>query len=348
MTPIDEQTAWTAYQTRDRKADGRFVVAITSTGIYCRPSCPARHARADNVRFFASSAEAQAGGFRACLRCRPDGAARDDAAVAKAAALIGSADQPLTLDRLAAAVGYAPHHFHRLFTRAMGTTPAAYARSLRAARAATVLDGGGTVTDAVHDAGFGAPSRLYAAATDRLGMAPSVRRRGAAGERIRFATAATSFGPMLLAATDIGICRLTFGEDEAALRRRFPHAVVEAGGPDMEDLLARAVAAVEMPAAAHGLPLDLRGTAFQEAVWRELARVPPGESVSYAALAARAGRPDASRAAGSACGANPVAVLVPCHRARRGDGSAGGYAWGLDMKAELCRREADGDLPKTT
>lgn len=341
MSSIDEQAAWTAYDNRDRAADGRFVVAIRSTGIYCRPSCPARHARRENVRFFSDGDGARTAGFRACRRCAPDGVSRDETAVAEAVVLIERAEELPRLADLAAAVGYAPHHFHRLFSRAMGMSPAAFARSVQARRATRGLDDGGSVTEAIHDAGYAAPSRFYAVAPDRVGMAPSARRRGAAGERIRWATAETEFGTMLLAATDAGICRLTFGEGEDDLRRRFPLAVIERGGDGMADLLAAATAAIRTPAAAHGLPLDLRGTAFQEAVWRELSRVPPGQSVSYAALAARAGRPDASRAAGSACGANPVAILVPCHRARRGDGSAGGYAWGLDMKADLCRREAD-------
>jgi AraC family transcriptional regulator of adaptative response/methylated-DNA-[protein]-cysteine methyltransferase len=197
------------------------------------------------------------------------------------------------------------------------------------------------VTDAIYDAGYSGPGRFYAEAKARLGMTPTAWRGGGRGETIRWAQAETSLGTMLVAATDKGICRVSFGEGEAELRARFPHASVEEGGAAMADLVARTVAAVEAPERPHDLPLDVRGTAFQEAVWRELSRIPPGESLSYAVLAAKAGKPGAARAAGTACGANSVAVLIPCHRARRGDGSAGGYAWGLERKARLLERERD-------
>jgi AraC family transcriptional regulator of adaptative response/methylated-DNA-[protein]-cysteine methyltransferase len=206
----------------------------------------------------------------------------------------------------------------------------------------------GRVTDAIYDAGYSGPGRFYAEAKSRLGMTPGAWRDGGRGETIRWATAQTSLGLMLVAATDKGICRLSFEEGEEALLARFPHAQVEPGGEAMAELVARTVAAVEAPERPHDLPLDVRGTAFQEAVWRELSRIPPGESLSYAALAARAGKPGAARAAGTACGSNSVAVLIPCHRARRGDGSPGGYAWGLERKARLIgkeRGEAALDLP---
>jgi AraC family transcriptional regulator of adaptative response/methylated-DNA-[protein]-cysteine methyltransferase len=197
----------------------------------------------------------------------------------------------------------------------------------------------GRVTDAIYESGYSGPGRFYAEAKDRLGMTPTRWRDGGRGETIRWATAETSLGTMLVAATERGICRLSFDEGEAELRRRFPNASVQPGGPEMAELVDRTVAAVEAPERAHDLPLDVRGTAFQEAVWRELARIPPGESLSYAALAARAGRPQAVRAAGTACGSNRIAILIPCHRARRGDGSPGGYAYGLERKASLLERE---------
>ena len=202
------------------------------------------------------------------------------------------------------------------------------------------LSSNGRVTDAIYDAGYSGPGRFYADAKARLGMTPSAWRDGGRGETIRWAVAETYLGRMLVAATERGICRLSFDEDDADLRERFPNAKVEKGGTAMADLVRRTVAAVNAPERPHDLPLDVRGTAFQEAVWRELSRIPPGESLSYAALAARAGKPGAARAAGSACGANNVAILIPCHRARRGDGSLGGFAYGLDRKAELLKREA--------
>jgi AraC family transcriptional regulator, regulatory protein of adaptative response / methylated-DNA-[protein]-cysteine methyltransferase len=336
---LDPDTAWRAVMARDRAADGRFVTGVLTTGIYCRPSCAARHPKRENVRFFASGAEAAATGLRACRRCRPDDVSRDSAAVEAALKLIETAEEPPSLDSLAARVGYSPFHFHRLFKRATGVTPAAYARGKRARTMTETLAAEGRVTDAIYDSGFSGPGRFYAEARDRLGMTPTRWRDGGRGETISWAVAKTSLGAMLVAATERGICRLSFDEGEAELRRRFPNAAIEPGGAAMADLVERTVKAVEAPERAHDLPLDVRGTAFQEAVWRELARIPPGESLSYAALAARAGRPQAVRAAGTACGSNQIAVLIPCHRARRGDGSPGGYAYGLERKAELLERE---------
>lgn len=343
---FDADTAWAAVLRRDRAWDGRFVTGVLSTGIYCRPSCAARHPKRENVRFFADGRAAAGAGLRPCRRCRPDEVSRDAEALARATALIEAAETPPGLDALAAAVGYSPFHFHRLFKRAMGVTPADYARALRARRAQAALAEEGRVTDAIYEAGYSGPSRFYADARDRLGMTPSAWRDGGRGVVIRWAIAETVLGPMLLAATDKGICRLSFDEDGAALAARFPHAVIEPGGAALDALVARAVAAVAAPDRAADLPLDVAGTAFQQAVWRELSRVPPGETVSYAVLAARAGKPGAARAAGTACGANQVAVLIPCHRAKRGDGSLGGYAYGLDRKIELLRREG-GELDLT-
>jgi AraC family transcriptional regulator, regulatory protein of adaptative response / methylated-DNA-[protein]-cysteine methyltransferase len=337
--PIDEEQAWSAVLSRDRALDGSFVTGVLTTGIYCRPSCAARHPKRENVRFFRTGAEAATSGLRPCLRCRPDEVTREAEAMERALALLAAAEEPPSLDALADAAGYSPFHFHRLFKRATGVTPAAYARALRSKRAEAALAGAERITDAIYDAGYSGPGRFYADAQERLGMTPSSWRGGGRGETIRWATAETWLGTMFLAATERGICRLSFDEGEEELRRRFPHARIERGGEEMQDLLERTVAAVNAPERPHDLPLDVRGTAFQQAVWQELARIPPGEAVSYAALAARAGRPQAVRAAGTACGANQIAVLIPCHRARRGDGSPGGYAYGLDRKARLVERE---------
>ena len=339
---VDEETAWTAVMARDRAADGRFVTGVLSTGIYCRPSCAARHPRRENVRFFATGAEARAAGLRACLRCLPDDVSREAAALDTAFALLREAEEAPSLEALAAAAGYSPHHFHRLFRRSTGVTPAAYYRNLRARRAEEALAAGGRITDAIYDAGYSGPARFYAEAGRRLGMTPSAWRDGGRGETIRWATAETELGTMLVAATGKGICRLSFDEGEEALHRRFPNAAIEHGGEAMADLVRRVVAAVNAPEKPHDLPLDVRGTAFQEAVWRELSRIPAGETRTYAQIAAAVGRPGAVRAAGSANGANNVAVLIPCHRVVRTGGALGGYAYGLERKAKLLERERSG------
>jgi AraC family transcriptional regulator, regulatory protein of adaptative response / methylated-DNA-[protein]-cysteine methyltransferase len=343
---IDEEAAWAAVKARDRSADGRFVTGVLSTGIYCRPSCAARHPHRENVRFFTAGEQARAAGLRPCKRCKPDEAARDAEAFAAALRILREAEAPPKLEELAQQVGYSPHHFHRIFTRATGVSPAQYARRQRAEQMTESLSRNGRVTDAIYEAGYSGPGRFYADAKARLGMTPSAWRDGGRGETIRWALADTFLGRMLLAGTGRGICRLSFDEDAAALRERFPKATIEEGGEEMAQLLRRAVAAVEAPERPHDLPLDVRGTAFQEAVWRELSRIPAGESLSYAVLAAQAGKPGAARAAGSACGANNVAVLIPCHRAQRGDGSPGGFAYGLERKAKLIEREKRATRPE--
>lgn len=336
---LDDVAAWAAVLRRDRSFDGQFVTGVLTTGIYCRPSCAARHPARANVRFFPAGAQARAAGLRPCRRCLPDDVARDERAVALALDLLNG-DEPPALAALAAAVGYAPHHFHRLFKRATGATPAGYVRAMRAQRAEALINGDGRVTDAIYDAGYSGPGRFYAETGRRLGMTPSAWRAGGAGVTIRWAIAATSLGPMLVAATARGICRLSFDEGEEALHTRFPNAAILPADAQMSALVAGAVAAVETPWRMPNLPLDVAGTAFQQAVWAELMKIPPGETRSYAQIAAAVGRPGAVRATGSANGANKVAVLIPCHRVVRSDGSLGGYAYGLERKAALLDREA--------
>jgi len=336
---LDEAAAWRAVLARDRASDGRFVTGVLTTRIYCRPSCPARHPARAHVRFFADGAAARAAGLRPCLRCRPDDLARDTAAVLAAIATIRAADRAPALADLAAPHGYSPAHFQRLFTRHTGLSPAAYARALGAERMAQALSAASRVTDAIYDAGFSGPSRFYAQSEGRLGMAASAWVDGGRGAVIHWAVVPTSLGPMLVAATDKGVCRLSFNESGADLATRFPRATLVEGGDHFATLLREVIAAVETPGDAAHIPLDVRGTAFQEAVWRELRKVPPGQTRSYAQIAAAVGRPQAVRAAGSANGANHVAVLIPCHRIIRTDGSLGGYAYGLDIKRELLARE---------
>ncbi len=334
---IDEQQAWTAFEARDRRYDGRFVVGVISTRIYCRPSCPARRPRREHVRFFILVEEAVAAGLRACKRCLPDAVARDEMAVRTARQVIKQAEGPVGLAALAAATGYSPSHLQRIFTRATGLSPAAMGRALRLERAQGHLREGASVTEAIYEAGYSAPSRFYADA-ERLGMTPSAWRDGGMGETIRWTVARGSFGDMLVAATARGICRLTFDEDEQALRRRFPKAVLI--HDPQAPLIVAALAAVSNPRLTHDLPLDVIGTAFQQRVWAELSRIPPGETRSYLDIARALGDPNATRAVGTANGANPVAVLVPCHRVVRHDGSLGGYAGGLDRKRALLVAEA--------
>jgi AraC family transcriptional regulator of adaptative response/methylated-DNA-[protein]-cysteine methyltransferase len=329
---LDPQACWQAVLARDRAWDGVFVTGVLTTGIYCRPSCPARHPARGNVRFFPDGAAAQEAGLRACLRCRPDDLARDAAAVAEAIAMIKEAEEAPALAQLAAQAGYSPAHFQKLFSRHTGLSPAAYARALRQRRMGDALAGAGSVTEAIHAAGYGAPSRFYAE-SDRLGMAPSAWRNGGAGVTIRWAQVATSLGPMLVAATDKGVCRLSFGEGEEALRARFPKADLVPGGGEFAALLDAVVDAVEVPGRADHIPLDVAGTAFQEAVWRQLQAIPPGETRSYAQIAAAVGKPGAVRATGSANGANAVAVLIPCHRVVRSDGSLGAMPMGWKSSA---------------
>ncbi|MBW0145452.1 bifunctional DNA-binding transcriptional regulator/O6-methylguanine-DNA methyltransferase Ada [Sphingomicrobium clamense] len=337
---LNDDERWARVKARDRRADGLFVTGVLTTGIYCRPSCAARHPKRSNVRFFDDGRAAQGAGLRACKRCHPDDVAPDEAAVAKAVELLEAG--PATLEELGAATGYSPGHLQRVFKRAMGVSPAAYARARRKGRADEALSRETRVTDAIYEAGYEAPSRFY---EDRKGkgMSASAWKKGGAGATIRYAVVDSAMGPMLVAATDKGICRLSFGEDEAALTKRFPKATILPDDGKIADWVAGAVQAVEAPLAMPDLPLDVAGTAFQEAVWQELRKIPPGETRSYAELAAAVGKPGAVRAAGSANGANHVSVLIPCHRVVRSDGSLGGYAWGLEIKKRLL--EAEGVTP---
>ncbi len=338
-TEIDRNWAFAAFDARDRSLDGQFVGAVKTTGIYCKPSCPARRPLRENVAFYWTPADARAAGYRACRRCLPDDVGRDAEGIAKALALIAACEEVPSLDQLAAAAGYAPHHFHRIFKRATGVTPAAYARAERAKRAALALDGQPSVTQAIYEAGYSGPSRFYAESKGRLGMTPSAWKNGGAGAVIRWAVVDTALGKMLVAATEKGICRLSFDEDEGALRQRFPSATLLPADDAMRTLIDGAVQAVARPSAMPSLPLDVAGTAFQQAVWQELQRIPPGQTRTYAQIAAAVGKPGAVRAAGTANGANRVAVLIPCHRVIGTDGTLRGYAYGTERKRKLLEQE---------
>jgi len=339
VTRLDPDTAWAAFMRRDRSWDGRIIGAVTTTGIYCKPSCPARRPKREHVIFYSSTDEARAAGFRPCMRCKPDEVGRDREAVAAAVKLIEQAEDAPTLEQLAAAVGYAPHHFQRIFKRDLGVSPAEYARALRNRRAEAALKANGRVTDAVYDAGYSGPSGFYSDAKERLGMTPSAWRDGGRGETIRWTHFDSPLGQMLIAATSKGICRLTFDDSEDSLRRLFPKATIVKDEGGLKELVEGALAAIERPLAAPDLPIDVAGTAFQEAVWRELRKIPPGETRSYAEIATAIGHPKAVRAVGTANGDNHICVLIPCHRVIRSDGSLGGYGGGLDRKKKLLAAE---------
>jgi len=336
---LSDEDRWRIALAKDRRFDGAFVTGVHSTGIYCRPSCPARAPKRVNVRFYATPAEAEAAGLRACKRCAPDCQSQEEAAVRAAIDAI-RAGESATLAELARLTGYAPTHFQRLFKRAIGLSPAAYARALREERAKAMLAGAGRVSDAIYDSGFAAPSRFYAAMEGRMGMTPSDWRGGGKGRFIHWSVVETTLGPMLVAATETGVCCLSFNEGEADLRRRFPGAELVEGGEAFRALFEQVTQAVEQPgSSAADIPLDVKGTAFQQRVWQALCEIPPGETRSYGQLAAALGNPGASRAVGGANGANNIAVLIPCHRVIAADGGLGGYAYGTAIKEELLRRE---------
>ncbi|MGB7374044.1 bifunctional transcriptional activator/DNA repair enzyme AdaA [Pontixanthobacter sp.] len=340
---LTDDDRWRIALAKDRNYDGAFVTGVHSTGIYCRPSCPARAPHRKNVTFYATCRDAEAAGLRACKRCTPQTAAPDEQAVQACLDILHGSTAPVPLEELSVTTGYSPSHLQRIFKRAAGLSPAAYSRALRRERAGDALSRGGRVTDALYDAGYSGPSRFYADIKGRLGMAPSAWSDGGRGTVIHYAVTETGLGPMLVAATSKGVCRVSFMEDRSALERRFPNARLVEGGARFSVLLAQVVAAAERPATAPNIPLDVKGTAFQEAVWQALRTIPPGETRTYAQIAAAAGHPGAVRAAGSANGANAVAVLIPCHRVVRSDGSLGGYAYGTAIKQALLEREqADG------
>jgi AraC family transcriptional regulator of adaptative response/methylated-DNA-[protein]-cysteine methyltransferase len=336
---ITDDERWQIALAKDRRFDGAFVTGVHSTGIYCRPSCPARAPLRKNVRFYATPDEAASAGLRPCKRCSPNRQSAEEACVLAAIAAIRT-EGAMTLDQLADLTGYTATHFQRLFKRTVGMSPAAYARALRQQRVHEALTSGQRVSNALAMAGYAGPEQFYAETKGRLGMKPSDWSKGGAGRVVHWAVLATSLGPMLVAATELGVCCLAFGEGEAELRARFPRAELVAAGDDFRDLFAQVVAAVEQPGpGSAAIPLDVKGTAFQQRVWDELRRIPHGETRSYGELAAMLGNPKASRAVGGANGANHIAVLIPCHRVIAADGTLGGYAYGLAIKAELLKRE---------
>jgi AraC family transcriptional regulator of adaptative response/methylated-DNA-[protein]-cysteine methyltransferase len=348
---VDAADAWAAVAGRDRRYDGRFVYAVRSTGIYCRPSCPSRRPAAANVVFFEEPSDAERAGFRACKRCQPrlkGGLVGAAAAVREATAFIDAhVDERITLSRLARETGVSAFHLQRVFRRELGVSPREYQQARRLDRLRAQLRRGKTVSRATYDAGFGSPSRVYEQAGARLGMTPAAYRRGANGIHIRFAIVSSPLGQLLVAATPNGVCAVSLGDSQAQLERRlraeFPRAVIERDEDgSLAALAGKVLAHVRGEAPAHNLPLDVRGTAFQQQVWRALRSIPYGETRSYAQVAAAIGQPTATRAVARACATNPVAVVIPCHRVVRSDGSLGGYAGGVERKERLLEIEGAG------
>ncbi|QYF95767.1 bifunctional DNA-binding transcriptional regulator/O6-methylguanine-DNA methyltransferase Ada [Massilia sp. PAMC28688] len=341
-----DSARWDAVQARDSGADGIFYYSVRSTGVYCRPSCGARPALRKNVAFHASVSEAEAAGFRPCQRCKPDQpplAERHALIVAEACRLLDTQEQMPDLDSLAASSGMSRFHFHRVFKAHTGVTPLAYGAACRARRLARELAQAPSVTEALYAAGFNSSGRFYAQAGARLGMTPVRYRAGGSGMAIRFAVGQCSLGAILVAATDKGICAILLGDDAGQLVRdlqdRFPAAQLDGADAGFAATVAQVVGFVEAPALGLSLPLDVRGTAFQQRVWEALRQVPSGSTVSYAALASAIGLPAGARAVAGACAANPAAVAIPCHRVVRHDGGLSGYRWGVERKQALLDRE---------
>lgn len=341
MDRPDPERCWQAVCERDARFDGRFVFSVRSTGIYCRPSCPARRPRRENVDFHDSPTAAEAAGFRPCRRCSPNGPSpreQLDALVAAACELLDAAEKPPTLDELAARIGLSPSHLARAFKERTGLTPRAWAESRRQQRLAAALPQARTVLDAALEAGYSGTRALYAGPSS---LSPARRRQKGAGERLRYAIAPCPLGFLLLAATDRGVCALLFGDDqaqlEADLAQRFGAAERQRDDASLGDWLRQVLAQLDEPARAAGLPLDLHGSAFQLRVWRALTSIPSGETRRYGELAEQLH--SHPRAIARACASNAVGLLVPCHRVVGADGSAGGYRWGVPRKIELLRRE---------
>jgi AraC family transcriptional regulator of adaptative response/methylated-DNA-[protein]-cysteine methyltransferase len=341
-----EDPRWTRVIARDSTADGQFWFSVATTGVYCRPSCPSRRAKPENVTLHDTLAAAKATGFRPCKRCNPDGVSlktENAERIAQACRQIEQSEDPLSLAELAGAAGLSPGYFQRLFKAATGLSPKDYREALQAKRVREGLAAGQSVTATIYEAGFSSSSRFYERARDMLGMAPSRYRAGGGDEDILFAVGQSSLGAILAASSEKGVVAIMMGDDPDALVRalqdRFPRARLIAGDADYERLVARVVGLIESPGIGLDLPLDVRGTAFQQRVWQALRAIPPGKTASYAEIARAIGAPKAVRAVAGACAANPVAVAIPCHRVVRSDGDASGYAWGVERKQALLERE---------
>lgn len=347
MASMTANARWQAVVSRDRRADGSFVYAVSSTGIYCRPSCPSRKPRRDRTRFFISPVQAEEAGYRPCRRCRPRGprpSTMVERAVRAWSRMAAShEDGRVPLAALAAEVGASPTYLQRTFTNVLGVSPRELADARRLDTLRRALKEKRSVTEAIYEAGFGSPSRVYERSSKTLGMTPAQYAAGGRGAEVRFACTPSAAGRVLVAATSRGVCSVKLGANDAELvallKAEFPEATIAAGDHKMHRWIGDVVEMISGRDAREEVPLDIRGTAFQMKVWKELQRIPRGKTRSYGEVARRIGRPTASRAVARACATNPVCILVPCHRVVAGDGGVGGYHWGVERKQELLDRE---------
>src|SRR5215468_1082846 len=338
---------WMSIVNRDASGDGKFYYSVKTTGVYCRPSCAARLARPENVQYHLTCEDAEKAGFRPCKRCKPNqpAATKQNAQkIAKVCRLIEQSDETPSLDRMAEHAGLSVYHFHRTFKAITGVTPKDYAEANRSNRVRASLEKSDTVTEAIYDAGFNSSGRFYETSNAVLGMTPSTFRAGGADTDIFFAIGECSLGSILVAHSRKGVCSILLGDNPAFLVRdlqdRFPKANLIGNEPGYEDLVAKVVGLIEEPRIGFDLPLDIRGTAFQRRVWNALQQIPPGSTVSYSDIANKIGVPKAVRAVAQACGANNLAVAIPCHRVVKNNGSLSGYRWGVERKRALLEREA--------
>ena len=343
----EQNPRWARVLARDRSVDGQFYYSVGTTGIYCRPSCPSRTANPKNVRFHDSIADAEAAGFRACKRCKPDqpsAEVQNAAIVARVCRLIEHSEEIPSLDELARAAGLSPGYFHRMFKSITGVTPRGYAAAHRAGKVRDELERSDTVTEAIYDAGFNSSGRFYEKSDEMLGMTPTDYRAGGVNAEIRFAVGECSLGSILVAKSKTGVCAILLGDDPDMLVRdlqdRFPRARLTGGNAEFENLVARVVGLIEAPGLGLDLPLDVRGTAFQQRVWAALREIPAGTTATYADIAKKIGAPKSVRAVAGACAANALAVAIPCHRVVKSDGALSGYRWGVERKQALIDREA--------
>lgn len=344
---MDEERYWQAVLARETHFDGAFVYAVRSTGIFCRPTCPSRRPRREQVVFFSQPAAAEQAGFRACRRCRPGGSAHSASQIdlaERARQLIDEhPNQALTLDQLGAQIGASPHHLQRVFKRMIGITPRQYAESRRLDRLKTRLKEGDSVTNALYEAGYNSSSRLYEQAPERMGMTPATYRRGGAGAQIGYSIADSPLGRLLVAATERGVCFVSLADSDAALQaalaREYPAAAIERDDARLGEWLAAIARHLNGDQPRLDLPLDVQATAFQWRVWEALKAIPYGDMRSYGQVAEALGDRNAARAVARACATNPVALVIPCHRVVREDGEMGGYRWGAERKQALLERE---------